>query len=684
MQPAKPQGKSHSKKRDRKRRPEAATVIQPARKTPGWLWPALIAACVLLFYWIPVTSPQASIQWDAADMHYPLQKYFSDHVRSGSLPFWTPYIFSGYPFLANPEVAAFYPPHWLFFLSGVTARSIQWELVLHAFLACFGAWLLISRLVADRAAAVLGGFAYGLSGFFAGHSSHVGLFAAAAAMPWLLLSFHVAVESGALLYTALGGLAGGMIILAGYAQTAVYAFAALGLYALAAFYRTPARWCRILTIVAGTSAIALAVAAVQVLPGLELTRYSIRLAYDFSRSSQGSLSLGSLATLFAPNALGAIAGPYTGPSDITQYYFYAGILLLPLAAIGVAKTNVRLPALVLIVPAAWYMLGPNAGLYRIGSLLPVFGKVRAPVQGWFVIALGLALLAAAGAAWLVQLWQWRYLAPVLIAVLFIDLWYWNSLANRLAYAHATFDDLYGNAEEATRLQIASSLPPLSRFDAPRALTALGPIDHPLDLRMETTYGYFALELAAYDDYTGAMQQNPKLRDGLNISRVLDVQHSRIDPNPGMLPRAYFPKLVVDVASSDDSRGALGTLNPADRSIALGPHAPVQQDAGASADILAHDEQSMRVRYRAKSPSLLRLSVPWFPGWHARIAGQEYPIVRVDHALMGVIVPAGEHDVEVGFQSNYFGIGLAATLAGLLCVSGLAAYSGLRRRLRAAQ
>ena len=54
---------------------------------------ALIALCAILFYWAPMTSPSASIQWDAADMHYPLQKYFSDRLLSGKLPFWTPYLF---------------------------------------------------------------------------------------------------------------------------------------------------------------------------------------------------------------------------------------------------------------------------------------------------------------------------------------------------------------------------------------------------------------------------------------------------------------------------------------------------------------------------------------------------------------------------------------------------------------
>ena len=58
-------------------------------------------------------------------MHYPLQKYFVDRLLSGKLPFWTPYWFAGYPLLANPEMGSWYPPHWPFFLAGVTPLSIQ-------------------------------------------------------------------------------------------------------------------------------------------------------------------------------------------------------------------------------------------------------------------------------------------------------------------------------------------------------------------------------------------------------------------------------------------------------------------------------------------------------------------------------------------------------------------------------
>jgi hypothetical protein len=312
-------------KKNAQRRPiEARKSATHARRWPAWIWPAAIALLILFFFWTPLTSPAASIQWDAADMHYPLQKAFSDGLHAGRLPFWTPYIFSGYPLLAYPETGAWYPLNWPFFLFGVTPRSIEMELALHALLACVGAWLLIRQFIGSRMAALFGAIAYGLSGFFAGHSSHVGIFCVAAGMPWLLLCFRRAMEGAALRYVGFGGLIGGAILLAGHFQTALYAFAALGLFALAEIGRAPRRWRRLLAMSAGMLLLALLISSVMVLPGLELTKYSIRAGADFSRSGQGALEWRTLATLVSPNALGAVSGQYTGPSDITQYYFYGG------------------------------------------------------------------------------------------------------------------------------------------------------------------------------------------------------------------------------------------------------------------------------------------------------------------------------------------------------------------------
>jgi len=43
--------------------------------------------------------------------------------------------------------------------------------------------------------------------------------------------------------------------------------------------------------------------------------------------------------------------------------------------------------------------------------------------------------------------------------------------------------------------------------------------------------------------------------------------------------------------------------------------------------------------------LLVQSDAWYPTWRARVDGREVPLLRVDHALRGVVVPAGDHVVE---------------------------------------
>ena len=616
-------------------------------------------------------------------MHLPLQRYFADNVLSGRLPFWTPYLFSGYPLLANPEVGAWYAPHWPFFLAGVTPLAIQMELVFNAFIACLGAYLLLSGMVASRSAAIMGALFYGLSGFFAGHSSHVGIFSAAGWFPWLLLAYRRAAGSAVVLYTALGAMAGGLMILAGYAQTAMFGFLGLGFYALSDMAFGKTRPVRAAGIVAGMFTGALAIAAIQILPALELAGHSIRAAFEYSTSTEGVLKPAALVTLLAPDALGALSGKYTGPPDITQYYFYAGLLLLPLAALGAVKTRMRMAALPMLLLTCWYMLGPAAGLYRLGALVPGMHRFRAPVQGWFVAAMALALLAAAGSDWLFARWRMPSLKVALVVIVFADLWYWNSLANPLAYARNSFASTYGANEEAGGRKVAATQPPLTRFDGPRYFAGMGPLDHPLDVKLEATYGYFAMEPAAYDEYAEAMTRNPKLRDGLNVGRVLNVNTGALEPNPAVLPRAYFPKAVEDVGSAAGSKRALEALDPATSSLVSVPHAPIRQDTDAAATVIHSGEQSYSVRYRAASPSLLKLSVVWFPGWRATMGGAELPILRVDHALMGVVVPAGTGDVEFRFRSNYFPAGRAITLVSVLGLAALAWKGGHGGRQRAA-
>src|SRR5579872_3263169 len=217
----------------RVRKPPAAAA--PAREPGRTLWDRLaserviflgLALAVLLFYAKPLFDSGTSIQWDTADEFYPAHQYFSDMLHAGKLPFWTPNMFSGMPFLADPQAGAWYPLNWPFFLLGIAPVSLMWEVALHAFLALAGGYLLGRDLLGSRVAALFTGGFFAFSGFFAINSPHSVTFQPAALLPWLLWSGLRAAKSVRWLpaLTAISGLT----VLTGHFQTALYAFFALG------------------------------------------------------------------------------------------------------------------------------------------------------------------------------------------------------------------------------------------------------------------------------------------------------------------------------------------------------------------------------------------------------------------------------------------------------------------------
>jgi hypothetical protein len=656
-----------------------AQPVSPAADRWRLLGPAILAGMTLICHWAPMTSSDTSILWDAADAFQVMQNYLSQELHAGRIPFWTPYPWAGYPFLADPQVGAWYPLNWPFFLIGVSPHMLAVEHWLHGLLACFGAYLLAWRLLAHRPAAVLAGLCYGLSGFFAGHSSHTPMLEAAAWMPWLLLLLDRALESQPLWNTILGGLAAGMLILAGHFQTALYSFLALGLFAVARVVAEPRRWARILGMALAMPLIGTLISAVSTGPGLELTVSSIRTALAAATRREGNVPLGALSTLVNPDFYGVFSDNYHGPQDITQYYFYAGVLLLPLAAFGCRDRKVRWIGGLLVVPTIWYALGQPAGLYRLVALLPGFSSVRAPVNIWFVPALGLALLAGAGLVAVSKRWPIPWIPAAVLVVFCADLFYHQSATNPLAYARQSYDELYG-AKEDTFRRVVAGLPPLTRFQAPDNLASFGPLMHALELRTEVTYNYDPLELSRYAAFVNAMNSNASLRKDLNVSRWLDMHNGSVHAEPDTLARANFPRELIPVGSVEESRRRLATLDPARQALVPMGTPVAAQDGQGVADVREFTPGHYRIHYRCASPSLLRVGNAYFDGWTANSGGRGLAVLLVDHALLGVVVPAGEADVILDYHSTYFLPGALVSLASLVGCAGLLAWA--RRKLAA--
>ncbi len=95
-----------------------------------------------------------------------------------------------------------------------------------------------------------------------------------------------------------------------------------------------------------------------------------------------------------------------------------------------------------------------------------------------------------------------------------------------------------------------------------------------------------------------------------------------------------------------------------------------QDPGGVAEVRQFTPGHYRVHYRCASSSLLRVSNSYYDGWGAASNGQRLNILPVDHALIGVVVPAGEGEVDLEYHSTYFLPGALVTLSSTLTCAAL--------------
>jgi hypothetical protein len=65
-----------------------------------------------------------------------------------------------------------------------------------------------------------------------------------------------------------------------------------------------------------------------------------------------------------------------------------------------------------------------------------------------------------------------------------------------------------------------------------------------------------------------------------------------------------------------------------------------------------------------SPAILDIALPVYPGWHAQIDGAETPILRADTAMTAIVVPVGQHTIQLTYTPSSFTIGAIISIAAI--------------------
>ena len=374
-----------------------------ARKFNPIIGPVLVP---IIFFIRELTGLTVFAGFDFTHLILPFHQFARDAVNSGHLPEWNPYLFAGFPQLAEGEGGFFYPGNLLMLLPGEQSIWLSWTIVLHIILAGILMYAFLrNRGVSEFSSSWMAVFYELLPGLLL-RAETTGLFEAVAWLPGLFLCLERAGQfsferdyRGWLRWVLLSGAVVAMMLLAGSSQIAFYGMLG-GFFYLCGFAWTGpdqgrrALWCTITLIITGIMAIVLA--AIQVVPTSIFSAMSHRVqGADYEYYRMGTwLNFPRLASLFTFPSV-------KNPTDILDYISSLGYIgLLPFILVGITLTRFRnrmnpiLAPFILLFFGVLLSFGMNLVVNRDLLSFPGFNLFRA--MGRMILPTTVAMFALGG------------------------------------------------------------------------------------------------------------------------------------------------------------------------------------------------------------------------------------------------------------------------------------------------
>ncbi|MEE1963314.1 YfhO family protein [Allomuricauda taeanensis] len=181
------------------------------------------------------------------------------------------------------------------------------------------------------------------------------------------------------------------------------------------------------------------------------------------------------------------------------------------------------------------------------------------------------------------------------------------------------------------------------------------------------------------------QNNLQVLNMLNVKYIIqqDEEGNSIPAiNDDANGNAWFVEQLVPVSSADEEIGKLKDFNSKSQAIVNTKIYPkltkLRYEVDSLTQIEVVDYRPDYIKYRSSNPNdgFAVFSEMHYPsGWNAFIDGEEQPHYKVDYALRGIKVPAGEHNIEFKFQPKVVETGsqialISSILLGLVIVGSI--------------
>jgi len=332
------------------------------------------------------------------------RRFFWVHSQGHFL--WSPYIFFGNPYSANPQTEAFYPFNFLFLIFGAE-RGVVVYIIFHHLFFLLTLYIAMRRIEFSSGAALIGAVGLGFGGYLASASLLIVILSTLTWFPFLIILLDAVAQRGWFKCGLLLGPVLALQILGGEVELAGMTWAlALLLLIFAPKERV---WPRDLLRIAGSMTLGLVGAIVLSLPQLFLSLELIPISnrgegFGLQDALIWSLKPSALKSLLVPNyILPLSSGVYWGLGFFSGYSFflsfYLGITLMALAFFSLAHRargkvyfwlSLALLGLVL-------MMGDFLPVYSfLHQFLPGFKLFRFPVKFFFILNFSVLVLALYG------------------------------------------------------------------------------------------------------------------------------------------------------------------------------------------------------------------------------------------------------------------------------------------------
>jgi hypothetical protein len=379
----------------------AKTSMTEWLRAPGTMV-AIVVTLLPLLYFFPATRGQLVISPDDGIIqNIPFRAAVASQIHAGFVPLWNSSLFCGMPLLGAAQAGVLFPLNWFFLVCPVPLATNLMMLSTYM-VAALGAYLFARRSGSNVAGAGLTSLVWQASAFLVAQIGHTNIAQTAAVLPWLFWALEGHGETGDRRRGAVLALLVALQCFAGHQQTFAYSLVVAAAYALAMWRirRAPNYLWALLLIAVG-----LALAAVQVIPTLELLRFSLRSAASYDFFTSFSMPRRFVTTFFAPYVVGGGDGnlfraPYVGPSFYAEYVGYVGLATVALAMLAlIVKRDGRMIFWTIVALVGLLLaLGRYApfDFNRLIYAVPVLNLFRVPARHLMEVEFALAVLAGRG------------------------------------------------------------------------------------------------------------------------------------------------------------------------------------------------------------------------------------------------------------------------------------------------